>query len=128
MSAYLHLFVQVVGLTFPAIGIWTVQRKGARGLPWLLLGYLAVIVVLALMLSSPAFGNRLAGEEGYWAVARRVVALMVLTLGVPGGVASLVILATGGWGLPGRMAAAYLVFMVTAMLGFVVMYWWHYAV
>ena len=73
----------LLAIAFPPLALWARRTGGTHRLIGIAGGSLAMVVALALAMASPALGNRLAGPEGYWGVAPRIVLLGLLSAGLP---------------------------------------------
>ena len=68
---------------YPPLASWARRTGGTGRLVGMAGGGLALVIALAFAATSPAFGNRLAGHEGYRVIAPRVVLFGTLTVGLP---------------------------------------------
>ena len=84
-----------VVFVFPAGAIWA-WRSGGWIRLWQYAALMLVnLVLIAMALASPAFGNRLAASAGYWTTLRGTVALGAFTEALPVIVAALTVQSTG---------------------------------
>src|SRR5258706_2890924 len=80
---------------FPAGAIWALRSAGWSRL-WQYAGLMLVnLVLIAMALASPAFGNRLAPTDGYWPALRGTLVLGAFTEALPVVVATLIVQVAG---------------------------------
>ena len=77
------LLSMAIVFAFPAVALLALRGGGTRRLALTTAIAVAIIVASALALSSSRFGNALAADQRYTSITVRVVALLLLTAGLP---------------------------------------------
>jgi hypothetical protein len=89
------LLQAAIVFVFPAGAIWA-RSSGGWSRLWQYAGLMLVILaLLAMVLASPAFGNRLAPTYGYWPTLRATFVLGTFTEAFPMIVATLIVQGAG---------------------------------